>query len=50
MLTYITSNYGKYSSVKNKFNELDIDLNYYKCELNEPDINDIEYISHEKAR
>ena len=49
-LTYITGNYGKYVSVKEKFESAGIDISYFKCDLDEPDINDIEFISKEKAR
>lgn len=49
-LTYITGNYGKYISVKEKFESDEIDINYLKCDLEEPDINDIKFISKEKAR
>lgn len=49
-LTYITGNYGKYISVKEKFENAGIIIDYYKCDLDEPDINDIKFISKEKAR
>lgn len=49
-LTYITGNYGKYISVKEKFENVGITINYFKCDLDEPDINDIKFISKEKAR
>lgn len=49
-LTYITGNYGKYIEVKQKFEEAGYDIDYFKCDLDEPEINDIEYISKEKAR
>lgn len=49
-LTYITGNYGKYISVKEKFEHAGITIDYFKCDLEEPDINDIEFISKEKAR
>lgn len=49
-LTYITGNYGKYVSVKEKFENARIKIDYFKCDLEEPDINDIEFISKEKAR
>ena len=49
-LTYVTGNYGKYLNVKKKFEKAGIDINYYKCDLEEPDINDIEVISKAKAR
>ena len=49
-LTYITGNYGKYISVKEKFENAGITIDYFKCDLDEPDINDIEFVSKEKAR
>lgn len=49
-LTYVTGNYGKYISVKEKFEAKEITIDYYKCDLNEPDKNDIELISREKAK
>ena len=49
-LTYITGNYGKYISVKEKFENAGITIDYFKCDLEEPNINDIEFISKEKAR
>ena len=49
-LTYITGNYGKYVSVKEKFENAGITIDYFKCDLDEPNVNDIEFISKEKAR
>ena len=49
-LTYVTGNYGKYISVKEKFENAGIIIDYFKCDLDEPDINDIKYISKEKAK
>lgn len=49
-LTYITGNYGKYIAVKEKFERENIKIGYYTCDLEEPDINDIQLISKEKAR
>ena len=48
-LTYVTGNYGKYVSVKEYFEKRNISINYFKCDLEELDINDIELISHKKA-
>ena len=50
MLTYVTGNYGKYISVKEKFESAGLSINYEDIDLEEPAIDDIEYISHEKAR
>lgn len=49
-LTYVTGNYGKYISVKEKFEKEGIEINYFKCDLDEPNINNIEHISREKAK
>ena len=49
-LTYITGNYGKYISVKEKFEKEGITIDYCKCDLYEPDVNDIGYISKFKAK
>lgn len=34
-LTYITGNYGKYVSVKEKFENAGITIDYFKCDLDE---------------
>jgi len=49
-LTYVTGNYGKYISVKEQFEKENILINYFKYDLVEADINDIKFISKEKAR
>lgn len=49
-LTYVTGNYGKYISVKEKFERNGLSINYFKCDLDEPNVNDINIISKEKAR
>ena len=49
-LTYVTGNYGKYVSVKEEFEKFNITINYFKHDLDEPNINDIKFISKEKAR
>lgn len=49
-LTYITGNYGKYISVKERFEKAGIDIKYSQGEFNEPDVDDIKTISKEKAR
>lgn len=48
-ITYVTGNYGKYISVKEKFEKHGINIEYSKIDIDEPDINDIEIISKEKA-
>ncbi len=49
-IIYITGNYGKYVSVKEKFDNAGISIGYFNCDLDEPEVNDIELISKEKAR
>lgn len=49
-LTYITGNYGKYISVKEQFERKEILINFYKYDLDEPSVNNIKYISKEKAK
>lgn len=49
-ITYVTGNYGKYVSVKEKFESLGIKIEYANVDIDEPKINDIEIISKEKAR
>lgn len=49
-LTYVTGNYGKYISVKEKFEQNNIYINYYSIDINKPNVNDISFISREKAR
>jgi len=49
-LTYVTGNYGKYVSVKEHFENNNISIKYFTYDLDEPNINDIKYISKEKAR
>jgi len=49
-LTYVTGNYGKYVAVKEKFESRSIDISYYKIDFEEPEINDVSFISREKAR
>ena len=48
-ITYVTGNYGKYISVKEKFEKHGINIEFSKIDIDEPDINDIEIISKEKA-
>lgn len=49
-LTYVTGNYGKYIAVKEKLENNGIDINYFRYDLVEPDVNNVEFISKEKAR
>ena len=48
-LTYVTSNYGKYIQVKKEFEQNKLDIYYFKYDLDEPNINDINFISKQKA-
>ena len=48
-LTYVTGNKGKYLNVSSKFKKYNIDIKHFDCDLSEPDVNDIEYISKVKA-
>lgn len=48
-ITYVTGNYGKYVSVKEQFEEKNIDINFLEYDFSEPEINDIEHISRVKA-
>ncbi len=48
-LTYVTGNYGKYISVKEKFQKENLDISFVKFDLDEPNVNDIYYISKIKA-
>ena len=48
-IVYVTGNYGKYCSVKKYFEDNGLDIDYYNIDLEEPNINNIELISKEKA-
>ena len=48
-IIYVTGNYGKYVSVKEHFEEKNIEIDFYKYEFEEIEINDIEKISRKKA-
>ena len=48
-ITYVTGNYGKYVSVKEHFQEQEIDIDFLEYDFEEPEINDIEQISKEKV-
>ena len=49
MLTYVTGNHGKYLSVKERFEQEGIDVDFFDYDFAEPEVNDITFISHEKA-
>lgn len=48
-IIYVTGNYGKYVSVKECFIGKNIDIDFYKYDFEEIEINDIEKISRKKA-
>ena len=48
-ITYVTGNYGKYISVKEYFKKEKIGIDFYKFNLEELEINDIEKISKKKV-
>lgn len=48
-LTYVTGNYGKYISVKEHFNNNNIDINYLNHDFEELQVNDIEKVSKKKV-
>lgn len=48
-ITYVTGNYGKYVSVRNRFDGSDIDVRFYEHDFEEPEVNDIEIISKAKV-
>ena len=49
-ISYVTGNYGKYVSVKEKFEKENILISYFEYNTMEPDVNDIKYVSKEKAK
>ena len=49
-ITYVTGNYGKYISIKEKFDQYGTEINYDNIKIEEPNINNIEIISKEKAK
>lgn len=49
-IVYVTGNYGKYVNVKEHFEEKGIEIEYFTCEIDEIDINDIEIVSKDKVR
>lgn len=48
-LIYVTGNYGKISRAKEQFKEQGINLEWFNHDCDEPEINDIQYISRHKA-
>lgn len=48
-ITYVTGNYGKYISVKEHFAKKNIEIEFYKYDFEELEINNIEKISRKKA-
>lgn len=49
-ITYVTGNIGKYYAIKEAFERENIDISFLEYDFDEPDVNDIEIISKEKAR
>ncbi len=49
MLTYVTGNHGKYLSVKERFEQEGIDVDFFDYDFEEPEVNDITFISRAKA-
>lgn len=49
-LTYVTGNYDKYFSVKEKFEKYRILIDYFICDLDDPNMNDIKLILKEKTK
>lgn len=49
-ITYVTGNYGKYISVKEQFEKQKIEIGFFRYDIDEPNVNDINFISKEKAR
>lgn len=48
-IIFVTSNKGKQQSVQKYFKEKEIKINCYEYEIDEPQINDIEYIAKHKV-
>ena len=48
-IVFVTGNIGKVESAKRYFNDTDIELQWYKYDAVEPDINDIKFIAEEKV-
>ena len=48
--TYVTGNYGKYLSVKRRFSNFGLDVDWAKIDTIEPEVDDVAVVSKEKAR
>lgn len=48
-IVYVTGNYGKYYQVKKQFQQHNLAIEFFHCDLEEPMINDIKYISKRKV-
>ena len=48
-IVYVTGNYGKYYQVKKQFEQHNLAIGFFHCDLEEPMINDIKYISKRKV-
>lgn len=49
-IVYVTGNYGKYVNVKKHFEKKGLDIEYFNCDIDELEINDIEIVSRDKVR
>lgn len=49
-LVYVTGNKGKYLSVLEHGKKMGVDLDFFKYEFLEPEVNDLEYISRKKVQ
>lgn len=48
-IVYVTGNYGKYYQVKKQFEQHHLAIEFFRCDLEEPMINDIKYVSKRKV-
>ena len=48
-IIFVTSNKGKQKSAQKYFNEKEIKVNCYEYDIEEPQINDIQYIAKHKV-
>lgn len=48
-IIFVTGNRGKFESARKHFLDSDIELEWYKYDATEPNINDIEYIARDKV-
>lgn len=48
-IVFVTGNIGKVESARKCFNEANVNLQWYKYDADEPNVNDIEFIAKEKV-